>query len=73
MTFGCNRCGWLGFFLGDQRREWFLAEQIFAQVGIERRVVPAQPFEHHRGVLFLLVAVMREDRLQFVIIARRDG
>ena len=36
-------------------------EQIGAQVLVERRVAASEPLEGHRGVLFLLVAVVGED------------
>jgi hypothetical protein len=74
MSLGRHGRGRLGLFRGDQRLERRLGEQVFAQIPVERRVLPAQPFEHHRGVLLLLVAVVREDRRSSSsAVARRAG
>jgi hypothetical protein len=48
-------------------------EQIRTQLLVERLVVPAQPLEHHGGVLLLLVAVVGEDRAQLVIAGGGDA
>src|SRR5208282_687932 len=45
-------------------------EQVGLELGAEVGVVPAQPLEHHGGVLLLLVAVMREDGAQLLVLGR---
>jgi hypothetical protein len=44
------------------------AEQIVLEVRIEGRVVPSQPFEDHRGVLFFLVPVVDQDGSEFLVV-----
>src|SRR5690242_2124936 len=46
-----------------------LGEEELAQLGVEDRVVPANPLEDHGGVLFFLVAVVTQDGLELVVVA----
>ena len=48
-------------------------EQVGAQVLVEHRVLAAHPLEAHRGVLGLLVAVVREHRPQLGVARRVDA
>ena len=47
----------------------FLREQVVLQLLRQHGVVAADPFEDHGRVLLLLVAVVREDRLQLRVLA----
>ena len=60
----------LGFLLdlGDRLG----GEQVGPQVGVEDRIVPAQPLEGHRGVLLLLVAIVREHCCQALVAGGGD-
>ena len=54
-------------------RQRLVGEQVVAQFLVEHLVAPADPFEQHGGVLFLLVGVVPEDAGQFRILAGIDA
>ena len=45
----------------------------FGLVSVQDGIVAAQPLEHHAGVLFLFVAIVREDALELVVCARQHA
>src|SRR5207248_8819192 len=48
-------------------------EQIATQVRLEDGILATDPFEEHRRVLLLLVAVVLEDRAQLAVLGRVDA
>ena len=48
-------------------------EEVVLQLLIETRVAAPDPLEHHRGMFFFLVAVVREDRGEFLVPANVDA
>ena len=59
-----------GRLVADDRA---LLEQVCAHLLLEAGRLPAQPFQHHHGVLALLVAVVGEDGLQLGIAGGVDA
>jgi hypothetical protein len=54
-------------------RDGPVLEQDFAQLAVEHRIVAPDPFERHRRMLDLLVAVVRENRAKIGIGAGVDA
>src|SRR5688572_4615146 len=57
----------LGFLLLFYLQNRFVREEIRLQMGLESRIVTAQPFENHRCVFLLFVSTVLEDGSQFVV------
>jgi hypothetical protein len=60
----------LGLCFG--RHHVSILEEVGAQLLVEGGILSPQPFQHHAGVLFLLVPVVTEDCLQLFVGCRID-
>jgi hypothetical protein len=45
-------------------------KDVVFELTIKLRIFTADPLDHHRGVLFLLIAVVRENLLKLLILSR---
>ena len=50
----------------------FFGKEIIFQFLIENRVLPANPFQHHRRVFFFFVPVVGENGFQILVLAGVD-